>query len=75
MATCPACAEPIPVATENCPHCGIDVRRFAPGGTRSVGGRMSGLTIGLLIGGGVFNTNASVYSTIGGGYSNGIGTN
>src|SRR5262249_39650710 len=53
MATCPACAEPIPVNTETCPHCGVGVRNYAPARSASGPTRTAAMTIGLMVAGGV----------------------
>jgi len=34
MSTCPACAEEIPADINTCPHCGVSVHDYAPGGQK-----------------------------------------
>jgi hypothetical protein len=59
MQTCPACAEQIPSNADTCPHCGISLREYGPGGGSAGGRRKMSTTmlvlliVGCLTGGGM----------------------
>jgi len=48
MANCPACAEPIPSATDKCPHCGIQIHQYESGPVRR---KSSGTSVVLIVAG------------------------
>lgn len=50
MPTCPACAEELPASADACPHCGISIHSYAPGGSGGLGGISTRTVILVVVG-------------------------